>query len=540
MDVGRARWCFLAAVVVACVLLGVAQPCLARYTWSGDNPYSDVAGDPYSGWAYPYVESMRQAKVVVGYRYSSSNWKFKPRDNASRSWWGMCLMEILGTLEDYSYRIGNTDWYWDGRRWFRPYANDMLATGLIPYQTFQDGDIRRDEAFSWSVRAMGLRPVAQMMSESEINYWLDRFSDGWMTAPQYRADMALCVKLGLAKGYPDGTLRPADYLLREQGAVLASRLLSVVLEATPVIFSPPDGGRVAFTARTCGGGSVLSWKLEIGPASGAWTVLRSWSGSGLPGTLASWDGRDSSGVPCAAGWYLAQLTGTYRTVVGEQIGYHSIRRFALDMSPPVVVGSPTGYVGREGVAVAVSVSDDIGVASAEYAWSSSADRADAWQPVAGSRVVQDSEGAWYLHLRATDLAGKVTRLVLGPYCIDRTPPVVRVEPPTLMTGVRAIAAVVRASDNLSGVSSQAYSWSPDPGEPQGWERIDSGAVVWQTPGVWYLHVRASDVAGNTAHLVAGPYRIVPAEPLPVEPPAPPEEPPDWWTPPWYRSWYDSW
>ncbi|MEW6048441.1 MAG: hypothetical protein AB1609_18520, partial [Bacillota bacterium] len=328
--------CLLAAAIVAGILLAATQPCLARYTWEGDGPYEDTPS-----WARAYVESMRQGKVIAGYefeRYRCANsycwwetyWRFYPSDDATRAWWGMCLMEVLGTLEDYSYKIGNTDWYWNGRRWFRPYANDMLAMGLIPPQTFQDGYIRRDEAFSWSVRALGLRPVAEAMSESEINQYLNRFSDGWRTDPQYRADMALCIKLGLARGYDDGRLHPDDYLLRSSGAVLASRLLSVRLEPSPEIFRPRDGQTVTVRASNHGMGTVTSWTLKVAPASSPNDTIRSWSGSSLPTVLAVWDGRYPGGSVCPSGRYLLWFSGKYRTPVNETVDTECVRTIVLD------------------------------------------------------------------------------------------------------------------------------------------------------------------------------------------------------------------
>ncbi|MEW5932202.1 MAG: hypothetical protein AB1816_01260 [Bacillota bacterium] len=549
----RVQQYLLALTVAAGILLAAAQPCLARYTWEGDGPYEDIPT-----WLRPYSESMRQAKVISGYkleRYRCTNWGcwwetywklcVSSYDNATRGWWGMCLMEVLGTLEDYSYRIGNTDWYWNGRRWFRPYANDMLAMGLIPWQTFQDGYIRRDEAFSWSVRALGLRPVAQMMSESEISYYLNRFPDGWRTDPQYRADMALCIKLSLAKGYDDGKLHPDDYLLRSSGVVLASRLLGVVLQASPEVFRPQDGQAAVFSARTYGEGTVLAWRLEIGPAVGSWSVLRSWSGSGLPSVLAAWDGRDAWGNPCPAGRYLAQLTGDYRTVVGEVVGYQIVRQVVVDRRS--FVGQVDAAYWKRGSAVPVSVAI-VGVQKGPVTvrgdWGTSiqipvgqtsgllpipADvpggtRTVTFECVLGQEGCQDavftSRAQFVVDARslAVELGGSQFRAgSLVPFTLQ-------------VSG--AVKGVVKCR------GSWEQQWELGPGETSGYFLLPSWAQVGEA---WVEFEAVLSQAGcpDETFRARAELMVLPAargglEELPVPPPA--EELPDWWTPPWLRGW----
>ncbi|MBC7240624.1 MAG: hypothetical protein H5T71_11055, partial [Chloroflexi bacterium] len=167
-------------------------------------------------------------------------------------------------------------------------------------------------------------------SEDEIEYYLDRFPDGWKTDPQYRADMALCIKLGLARGYDDGRLHPDDYLLRSSGAVLASRLLSVKLEPSPETFRPRDGQTVTVRASNHGMGTVTSWTLKVVPASNPNDTIRSWSGSSLPTVLAVWDGKYPGGSVCPSGRYLLWFSGKYRTPVNETVDTECMRTIVLD------------------------------------------------------------------------------------------------------------------------------------------------------------------------------------------------------------------
>ena len=533
----------LLVLVLAAGLLAVSFPavCLARYTWSGDGVYSDC---PSSQWYYAYVESMRRAKVVSGWKYGSS-YHFRPNDTAQRSWLGMAYMEILGTLEDYSYRIGNTDWYWDGRRWFLPYANDMLAKGLIPYQTFQDGNLRRDEGFSWAVRAMGLREVAAMMPASEVDYWLNRFPDGWRTDPQYRADMALCIKLGIAKGYDDGTLRPDTLLPRAQGATIASRMLSVVLQASPEVFRPQDGQATVFSARTYGEGTVLSWRLEVGPAVGSWSVLRSWSGSGLPSVLASWDGRDSSGRACPPGRYLAQLTGDYRTVVGEVLKYQIVRQVVVDGRS--LVGQVGASWWKRGSSVPVSVAVS-GVQKSPVTV-----RGD-W---GGS--IQIPPGQFSGSLPIPDWVPGGTHVVTFEAVLgqDGCPDAVFTSAAQFVVDARSFRVeldgsqyragslapfVLQVSGAVKGAvrchSSWGEVWELGPGETSGYVMVPA----WASVGEAWVEFEAvlsqagcpDEVFRSRVDLLVLPAAQGSLEEIPAPPPA--EELPDWWTPPWLRGW----
>lgn len=62
------------------------------------------------------------------------------------------------------------------------------------------------------------------------------------------------------------------------------------------------------------------------------------------------------------------------------------------------------------------------------------------------------------------------------------------------------------SDNLSGVETQQYSWSQSQTTAGSWQTYTSGAkLVPPDSGVWYLHWKAVDVAGNPNSGVFGPY-----------------------------------
>src|SRR5690606_2109475 len=63
----------------------------------------------------------------------------------------------------------------------------------------------------------------------------------------------------------------------------------------------------------------------------------------------------------------------------------------------------------------------------------------------------------------------------------------------------------------SGVNQYRYAWSTSTSKPSsGWTSWASGssfAASQSSSGSWYLHVEASDAAGNIGYTYAGPYRI---------------------------------
>lgn len=302
----------------------------------------------------------------------------------------------------------------------------------------------------------------------------------------------------------------------------------VVDEAPPTVSVSPEG-----YLGTQGAVVTVSASDDVGVASTeyAWALEgsqpQSWTS--LSGSVAT---------PDAEGrWYLWVRVRD----VAARTTVSSFGPYIVDRTPPSVSVSLADRAwSPDPIRVVPSVSDPVsGVASREYAWSQAREGSVSWQPVSGGELVQSAEGVWYLHLRAVDRAGNASVKVFGPYRLDRTPPSISAEPPALSSGVRVAVVVVGVQDGLSGVSVQRYGWGADPSGPQVWAALGEEPPVQSVPGVWYLHLRAVDVAGNEASLVAGPYRVVAAGSETPQPVLPPTDEPDWWTPPWYPDWYGT-
>ncbi|SHO52049.1 leucine-rich repeat protein [Anaerocolumna xylanovorans] len=59
----------------------------------------------------------------------------------------------------------------------------------------------------------------------------------------------------------------------------------------------------------------------------------------------------------------------------------------------------------------------------------------------------------------------------------------------------------------SGILQSWYEWTDTTEQPSQWEEYNQDELIPPAEGVWYLHVKAIDVAGNVSQTVFGPYKI---------------------------------
>lgn len=68
-------------------------------------------------------------------------------------------------------------------------------------------------------------------------------------------------------------------------------------------------------------------------------------------------------------------------------------------------------------------------------------------------------------------------------------------------------------NNGSGVSEVLYQWMDNDELPEQWELYKGDVLTRTEEGNWYLHIKASDEAGNESQVVSGPYRIDKTKPV---------------------------
>lgn len=123
-------------------------------------------------------------------------------------------------------------------------------------------------------------------------------------------------------------------------------------------------------------------------------------------------------------------------------------------------------------------------------------------------------GVWYIHAEAFDANDNSSYVCGGPYKIDKIAPAIDCTPTASSVCGEDIAVTVNASDTGgSNLSAIQYAWSASASTPvSGWTTINAGRAEeysfnaeLDSDGTYYLHMRATDIAGNTSTRYRGPF-----------------------------------
>lgn len=149
--------------------------------------------------------------------------------------------------------------------------------------------------------------------------------------------------------------------------------------------------------------------------------------------------------------------------------------------------------------------DQSGLSGYFYAWGTSRSTEPGWDSPFASVTLNGltsdplTDGKWYFHLRAVDLAGNLASdtVHLGPFQIDTVPPVSRVTAPPC--NVLSAAVSWDGWDTGSGVT--GYDIKVRDGASGGWttwiNRTTAISGTYGIPGhTYYFRSRARDAAGN--------------------------------------------
>jgi hypothetical protein len=296
-----------------------------------------------------------------------------------------------------------------------------------------------------------------------------------------------------------------------------------------------------------GGGAlvILTWEESdiIGPSITFNTNSRSW---GTSNATVSFSASDPSNVTkveyCfstststpSSGWITlydnTTGTSTYNgsaTVYNNGAWYLHIRAtdkegnvsnkrstgtFNVDKTTPTFTANPESRAwSTSNASVTVGVSyGPSGLSQCQYAWSTStATPSSGWTNLSssGGTVSRAVEGASYLHLRATSVAGESTNKRFGTYNIDKTAPTLSASPGSQSSGSAVSVAVM--SEALSGVNIK-YAWTTSTTKPtSGWISLGEGGSAEQNSnGTWYLHLESTSTVGLSTYIYKGPYVVI--------------------------------
>jgi len=144
-----------------------------------------------------------------------------------------------------------------------------------------------------------------------------------------------------------------------------------------------------------------------------------------------------------------------------------------------------------------------------YQWTNTIQQPTEWIEYNQEELIQTTEGLWYLHAKAVDLAGNTTQTVFGPYGIDKTVPVISVDynKRENWENTDIFVTPVFTDDGGSQIKYMGYRWSLDQSTPSEYTTYASDSLLQSNDGAWYLHLIVEDVAGNTKTESYGPYKI---------------------------------
>jgi hypothetical protein len=159
--------------------------------------------------------------------------------------------------------------------------------------------------------------------------------------------------------------------------------------------------------------------------------------------------------------------------------------------------------------------DGSGILQGWYQWTNTAEQPAQWEEYNQGELIQATEGNWYLHTKATDVAGNVGQTVFGPYKIDKTVPVISVDNDKREAwGITEVSVTPTFVDEGgSQLEYVGYQWSLGQSIPSEYTPYTSGSLQQSNDGAWYLHLIAEDEAGNVKTVTYGPYNIDKGAPI---------------------------
>ncbi|WP_165445109.1 OmpL47-type beta-barrel domain-containing protein [Gracilibacillus phocaeensis] len=216
----------------------------------------------------------------------------------------------------------------------------------------------------------------------------------------------------------------------------------------------------------------------------------------------------------ATGEYYLHIQGT--DMQGEDFHLHS-EVFQVDnTSPnPPEIKAPDEWTNEEVTVMITAGEDDhSGVDKTEYRLqeAGSEDWGN-WHTLDDSGEVKlETEGETKLEARTLDQAENQSNLVEATVKIDKTEPEIAFDPNGNANAAQAVTTKVTVTDEGSGLDedSLVYTWSESDDAPDkevDWEAFDNEEELTkaEADGDWYLHIQATDHAGNQTQVVTNPF-----------------------------------
>ncbi|MCU6708114.1 S-layer homology domain-containing protein [Paenibacillus sp. J5C_2022] len=241
-----------------------------------------------------------------------------------------------------------------------------------------------------------------------------------------------------------------------------------------------------------------------------------------PGSGATWTSFTSGAVLTKSSgdgaWHLHIQA---KDSVGNTVNTSS-NAFQLDNAAPTVIfgtnGSGTSYVQSASSTVTVNdAGSGVNASFLKYVWTQDASTPDGgttWKSFTDGDTLMKGglDGEWYLHIQAKDEVGNTTDVATNRFDLDNTAPTVSFGTNGNSTYEKLASTTVSVSDHESGVDAGTlqYAWTQSASVPDsGWSTFASGDTLTQAggDGSWYLHIGATDQAGNVQSQVSNPFEL---------------------------------
>lgn len=187
-----------------------------------------------------------------------------------------------------------------------------------------------------------------------------------------------------------------------------------------------------------------------------------------------------------------------------------------DDEAPAISVSPNGNIDDvKSITASITVTDENSISNIAYAFSTeyNSGAVSGWTETANNSTVSLSSvsGTYYLYVRATDSEGNTRTFRSEPYFLDNEAPEIEISPDGNTNNAQSVSVDIDSRDNRSVEKVEyAFSTDDDPAAAESWMETgyESTVSLSGVEGVYYLHVRAEDEAGNTAVITSAPYNMV--------------------------------
>ncbi|MCZ1268507.1 fibronectin type III domain-containing protein [Paenibacillus tundrae] len=198
------------------------------------------------------------------------------------------------------------------------------------------------------------------------------------------------------------------------------------------------------------------------------------------------------------------------------ISSESTAEAKLVKSPPSTPDIQLQSGGWSSDPVEFEISGSIGYGDITYEYS-----IDGGSYTVGSSGLVTKEGTSQITARATNMFGQKSTENNALVTIDQSVPQVVVTPNGRDWSSEPIKAQVTVTDELSGIkpNSTYFKVTPSTEIPNDWEVLNDSEIHIAAEGQWYIHVKVTDNAGNTATYTSSAFKIQyqPSPPLNVKP-----------------------